>query len=179
MTSNIGKFKAKSEYICSMFGRRSREVEFDVTWVSCGVYQMEYYRPRDAEDPAVLVTENENWYPPNVNISFTPEQFNKVAELYPSAPKNKRFECYKPFYENYDLDRGMFDFGDDCLFQAFKDPHENVEKVYLTSRSFVHGTSKNYISILGLYWEDFKRLKDLLDSKKDEIFYSGCRMSMS
>ncbi len=172
---DIGKFKAKIEHN-GLIGKRSREVEFDVEWVSCGVYQVSYYRPRDAVDHGVLVTED--WYPPDTSISFTPEQFEKVAELYPSAPKRKRNECYKPFYEDYDLSRGMFDFGDDRLFQAFKDPYDNVEKVYMVNHQFAHGAPTTSKQVLGLYLEDFQRLKNLLDSKKDEIFYSGCKFVM-
>ncbi len=174
MTADIGKFKVKIEHH-GVIGKRSREVEFDVQWVSCGVYQIDYYRPRDAVDHEVLVTED--WYPPDTSISFTPEQFEKVAELFPLAPKRKRDECYKPFYEDYSLDRGMFDFEYDELFQAFKDPHDNIEKVYLVNHCFIHGSPTTSVQVLGLYWEDFQRLKELLDSKKDEIFYSGCKVS--
>ena len=120
ISEDIGKIKVTLAHD-GLIGMRSREVELDVTWVSCGVYQVEYWRPRNAENHEVLVTDD--WYPPNTSISFTPEQFEKVAELYPNAPKHERGECYKPFYEDYDLDRGMFDFEYDRLFQAFKDPH--------------------------------------------------------
>ena len=114
---------------------------------------------------------------PDTHISFTPEQFEKVMELFPLAPKYKRDECYKPFYENYDLDRGMFDLGHDSLFQAFKDPHDDIEKVYMVSHTFVHGSPTTHTQVLGLHIDDLQRLKELLDSKKDEIFYSGCKIS--
>jgi hypothetical protein len=175
MTVDIGKFKTKLKHQ-SCFGYREREVEFDVTWVSCGVYQLSYYRPRDAKNHEVIV--EEDWYPPDTAISFTPEQFEMVAKLYPQAPKRPRNECYKPFYENYDLDRGMFDFGNDELFQAFKDPTPDVERVYLVNRHFTYGSPSTSTQVLGLYIEDFKRLQELINSKKGEIFYSGCKVAM-
>lgn len=170
---DLGKLKAKLEHT-GIIGRRSREVELDVTWVSCGVYEVDYHRPIDAGDHQVLI--EKDWYPPNTSIGFTPEQFAKVVELYPSAPKHeKREECYKPFYEDYDLDRGMFDFGYDSLFQAFKDPL--VDKVYMVNHRFILGAPSTSTQVLGLYMDDFQRLKELIDSKKDEIFYSGCKFS--
>ena len=173
-TEDFGKFK------CTLvrdacFAVREREVEFDVTWISCGVWSLEYWRPKDAPrtDLGILVVED--WYPPNTQISFTPEQFDKAYELYPDAPRQERDKCYKPYYEDYDLDRGMFDFGHDKLFQAYKDPIK--DKVYLVQRYFVRGTPSETTSVLGLSLEDFKRLKELLDSKKSSIFYSGCKIS--
>ena len=174
MCVDIGKFKTRVKHQ-SFIGFREREVEFSVTWVSCGVYQLEYYRPKDIENHEVLVTED--WFPPDTSISFTPEQFEKVMELYPAAPKRNRDECYKPFYEEYTLSRGMFDFGDDELFQAFKDPSEKAEMVYLVNHKFSYGLPTPHVSVLGFYIEDFQRLKGLLDSKKDDIFYSGCKCS--
>lgn len=174
IAENFGKFKATLEHD-GCIGSRSREVELDVQWVSCGVYEISYYRPRDAEDHRVLVAEN--WYPPDTSISFTPEQFEKVVELYPNAPKHQRDECYKPFYEDYDLCRGMFDLEYDMLFQAFKDPHPDVEKVYMVNRCFVHGVPTTDTHVLGLSMEDFQHLKELIESKKDEIFYSGCKIA--
>jgi hypothetical protein len=172
---DIGKFEAEIEYI-SAIGKRSRKVELEVMWHSCWVYQVTYYRPRDAEDHVVVVTKD--WYPPNINISFTPEQFDKVVELYPLAPKNERDQCYKPFYEDYDLSRGMFDFGDDVLFQAFKSPQPtDDERVYLVRHCFSYGTPTPDTAVLGLHVDDLKKLKELLDSKKNEIFYSGCKIS--
>ena len=171
----FGKFKARLKHQ-GCIGYREREVELDVTWVSCGVYEITYYRPSDAENHEVLVVED--WYPPNTSISFTPEQFEKVVELYPQAPKRQRDECYKPFYEDYDLCRGMFDLEFDTLFQAFKDPHENVERVYLVNHLFVCGSPSTSTQVLGLYIEDFHRLRDLIESKKDQIFYSGCKIAM-
>lgn len=173
---NIGRFKAELEHD-GLIGTRSREVELDVMWHSCGIYQVSYYRPRDAVDHIVLVTED--WYPPDTTCVFTPEQLEKVAELFPLASKRKRDECYKPFYEEYTLSNGMFDFGDDDLFQAFKDPGETVEKVYMVNRSFSHGVPTTSSSVLGLRKEDFQRLKDLIDSKKNEIFHSVCKVSFS
>ena len=170
---DIGKFKAKIEHY-SLLAIRHQEVELDVMWVSCGVYEVNYYRPRDAISHIVITTED--WHPPDTHISFTPEQFAKVVELYPSASKNERDECHKPFYEDYDLSRGMFDFGDDRLFQAFKDPH--VDKVYMVNHYFVHGSPTTSADVLGLYMDDFQKLKDLIDNKKGEIFYSGCKISM-
>jgi hypothetical protein len=169
---DLPKFKTRLKYQAEI-GYREREVEFDIQWVSCGVYQMSYYRPKDAKEHYILVAED--WYPPDTSITFTPEQFEKVYELYPNAPKNERPECYKPFYEEYDLSRGMFDFGDDCLFQAHKDPRD--ERVYLVNQPFLYGAPTPTKQVLGLYWEDFLRLKELLDSKKDEIFYSSCKIS--
>ena len=110
-------------------------------------------------------------------MTFTPEQFEKVIELYLDAPKHKRTECYKPFYESFDTDRGMFDFEYDTLFQAYKDPHEGVDKVYLVNHSFSNGIPTSNSYTLGLFMEDFQKLRDLIESKKDEIFYSGCRAS--
>jgi hypothetical protein len=173
---DIGKFKTRLRYQ-SEIGYREKEVEFDVQWVSCGCYQVSYYRPFDAKDHGIMVTAQEDWYPPNTSITFTPEQFDKVAELYLGAPKNKRNECYKPFYEEYTLSRGMFDFVDDELFQAYKDPYPDMEMVYLVNHRFLRGAPTPNIHVLGLYWDDFKRLKELLDSKKGEIFYSGCKVS--
>ena len=175
MSVDIGKFKTRIKHQ-GCIGYREREVEFDVMWVSCGVYQLSYYRPSDAADHEVVVVDD--WYPPNTFITFTPEQFEKVVELYPQAPKRQRDECYKPFYEDYDLSRGMFDFGEDMLFQAFKDPAENTERVYLVNHQFMCGSPTTSTQVLGLYLEDLRRLQELIDSKKDEIFYSGCRISM-
>jgi hypothetical protein len=115
----------------------------------------------------------EDWYPPNTSISFTPEQFDKIFELYPAAPKQERLQCYKPFYEDYTASRDVFDFGNDWLFQAYKDLHPNVERVYMVVRNFIHGRPTETTSVLGISWEDFLRLKVLLDSNKHEIFYSG------
>jgi hypothetical protein len=171
---DIGKFKATLKHDGSI-GYRTREVEFDVEWVSCGVYQMSYYRPRDAANHEVLVTED--WYPPDTFISFTPEQFEKVAELYPSAPKQERVNSFKPFYEDFETDSGMFDLGLDTLFQAYKDPYPDVDRVYMVNHTFSHGAPTTLTGVLGLSWEDFNRLKDLLDSKKHEIFYSGCKIA--
>jgi hypothetical protein len=171
-TSEIGKFKATIRHE-SMLGYREREVEFDVTWVSCGVYQMSYYRPRDAKPHYVIVVED--WYPPDTFISFTPEQFEKVSELYLLAPKHERNQCYEPFYEDYDLDNGMIDFQNDDLFQAYRDPIKDW--VYLVNHMFTHGCPTTSTQVLGLSWTDFLRLKDLICSKKNEIFYSGCKIS--
>ncbi|MGH7175640.1 MAG: hypothetical protein ACREGR_04775, partial [Minisyncoccia bacterium] len=172
---DIGKFTARIEH-GEHIGMRSREVELKVMWHSCGVYDVSYYRPRDAEPHYVIVVED--WYPPDTQVSFTPEQFDKVVELYPSAPRRSRGEAHKPFYEDYDLSRGMFDFEDDCLFQAYKDPHEGVERVYMVDHMFLHGRPTTNTTALGLDMADFQKLKDLIDSKKGEIFYSGCKIAM-
>jgi hypothetical protein len=174
---DIGKFKAKLEHD-ALLCRRGREVELDVTWSSCGVYVVTYSRPRDADPVDIGILVKEEWYPDSVCVSFTPEQFEKVCELFPSALKQERNQCYKPFYEDYDLDRGMMDFGMDGLFQAFKDYHLNVEKVYLVNHMFARGAPTSNSQVLGLHWEDFKILKDLIESKKGEIFYSGCKVVM-
>lgn len=175
MTVDLGKIKVTLKHT-GRFGYREREVELDVMWVSCGVYEVSYYRPRNAESHGVIVAAD--WYPPDTAIAFTPEQFEKVAELYPQAPKHPRDECHKPFYEDYDLSRGMFDLGDDTLFQAFKDPAEGVERVYLATHQFSYGSPTTSTAVLGLHIDDFHRLKELIDSKKDEIFYSGCQIEM-
>ncbi len=172
MEVNIGKFKTEIKHQTG-FGYRKREVEFDVSWISCGTYQMSYRRPFDATPEYVLVTND--WYPADTFSSFTPEQFEKVAELFPSAPHPKRNEAYKPFYENFTTDMGMIDLGYDCLFQAFKD--QKVETVYLVNQSFVRGVPATSTSVLGLEWKDFLRLKELIDNKKNETFYSGCKIS--
>jgi hypothetical protein len=173
-TEDFGKFKATIKHDGSI-GWREREVEFDITWVSCGVFEMRYYRPRDAkEQHYVLVAED--WYPPDTSITFTPEHYEKVFELYPSAPKHERDKCYQPFYETYELDAGMFDFGHDWLFQAYKDPLE--DRVHLVNRNFVRGNPVESTNVIGLTWADFLRLKEFLDSKKGLIFYSGCRIAM-
>lgn len=171
----IGKFKAKIEYQIFM-AKRNKEVEFDITWSSCGVYCMSYYRPLKAEDHQVIVTKD--WYPPNIAITFTPEHLEKTAELYSNAPKNERHECYKPFYEDYDLDRCMIDFGNDILFQAYRDPRKDIEKVYMVNRRFVCGVPDTHTDILGLFMDDFQKLKDLIDNEKEKIFYSGCKIQM-
>lgn len=175
ISEDIGKFKARIG-ISTLFGIRDREVELEVIWVSCGVYSIRYNRPKDATDPNIIV--EEDWYPPDVHISFTPEQFEKVVELYPLALKHKRNEVYKPFYEDYTLDNGMMDFENDTLFQVFKDPHDNIEKIYLVNHYFSRGSPTTQTDVLGLYSEDFEKLKDLIASKKDVIFYSGCKFSM-
>ena len=130
-----------------------------------------YTRPKDAKNHEVIV--EENWYPPNTYISFTPEQFDKVIELYPLALENERSQCYKSFYEDYDFSRGMFDFCDDTLFQAFKQDG----RVYLVQHLFSYGAPTTHTNVLGLNIDDLKKLKELLDSKKGEIFYSGCKIS--
>lgn len=173
ITEDFGKFKA-TLYSSGSFARRSREVELEICWISCGLYQINYYRPDDAVDAGVTV--GKDWYPDNVYLSFTPEQFDKVIELHLNAPKQSRDQCYKPFYEDYDLDRCMFDFGNDSLFQAFRSPVE--EKVYLVKRNFSHGTPTEEVSVLGLSFEDLSRLNEFLNSKKDLIFYSGCKFSV-
>lgn len=172
IAEDIGKFKCKIKHV-GLIGYREREIEFDIQWVSCGVYEMSYWRPRDAKSHEILVTED--WYPPNTSITFTPEHFEKVVELYPLAPKQERDQCYKPFYEDYDLSRGMFDFGDDMLFQAFKDPLE--DRVYLVNHRFLRGVPTTSTQVLSLYADELQRLKELLDSKKDMIFYSGCKIA--
>lgn len=174
-TEDFGKFKCKLERNTCLGLQRELEVEFDVTWVSCGVYQLEYWRPIKAPptDDGILV--REEWYPPNTSISFTPEQFDKAYELYADAPRQERDKCYKPYYEDYDTDRGMFDLGFDSLFQAYKDPIR--DKVYLVQRMFIQGCPSETTEVFGLYLEDFKRLKEFLDSKKSSIFYSGCKIA--
>ncbi len=174
-TEDFGKFTTKIKHQ-TCIGYREREVDLSITWVSCGVYSFQYWRPQDADDPEVIGTDKE-WYPGNIHFSITPEQFDKVAELYPAAPRHERAECYKPFYEQYDLDRGMFDMGCDTLFQAFKDPREEVDRVYMVNRSFIYGQPSQDSSMLALYWNEFLRLKEYIDSKRGEIFYSGCRFS--
>jgi hypothetical protein len=169
---NIGKVKVSLKYT-ALLGYRKREVELDVQWHSCGTYQVSYYRPREAKDYRILV--EEDWYPPSVDVGFTPEQFDKVFELFPSAVKRERMESYKPFYENYDPDRGMFDFGNDTLFQAFKDPLENEDGVHLVNQYFVRGIPSENTQVLGLSWADFMKLKDLIEREKHEIFYSGVK----
>ena len=173
-TESLGKFSAKIKHRCGALGIvREREIEFNVDWVSCGVYQMEYYRPRGDDIKPHYVIVEEDWYPPDTFCCFTPEQFEKVAELYPTAPKLPREQCYKPFYEDYELDRGMMDFGHDRLFQAYKDPCE--EMVYLVNRYFVFGMPEEATNVLGLEWSDFLRLSELLISNKHLIFYSGVK----
>jgi hypothetical protein len=176
-TEDFGKFKCTLWRETSIAGARGREVELEITWISCGVYQLDYTRPADAPhtDHGILVIED--WYPPNMRISFTPEQFDKAYELYDGAPRHKRDQCYKPYYEDYDLDRGMFDMERDELFQAYKDPIR--DKVYLVQHCFASGTPTEYTSVLGLTIEDFKRLKEFLDSKRSLIFYSGCKIAGS
>lgn len=158
----------------STIGYREREIEFDVQWISCGLYQLSYYRPSDAKSHCIIV--EDDWYPPNISISFTPEQFDKVFELFPAAPKEKRIHCYKAFYENFTVDNGMFDFCHDTLFQAYKDPCPNTDKVYMVNRKFIYGAPTADICVLGLKWNDFLRLKELIDSKKNKIFYSGVKV---
>ena len=151
---NFGKFKATLGNNCFL-GKRTREIDLDISWVSCGVYQVQYWRPQGAIDSGVVVAED--WYPANVHISFTPEQFDKAFELFADAPKNERGNCYKPYYEDYYLDNGMFDFTHDELFQAYKDPNPNVDRVSLVNRHFSLGRPTESTSILELSFEDFKR----------------------
>lgn len=176
MTEDFGKFKATIESNCCL-AKRHREVDLEVIWVSCGVYQITYRRPKDAENPEVIVAKD--WYPKNINISFTPEQFEKAFELFADAPKQERPDCYKPYYEDYDLDRGMFDFENDTLFQAYKDPNPSpdINRVCLVNRHYGFGRPTKDSGLLELSFEDFKRLKEFLDEKKDLIFYSGCKIS--
>jgi len=175
-TEDLGTLSVKLEYVS--LGYRGRVVDLEIIWISCGVYQVSYRRPKNAAAPMVLGTSGE-WYPANVNICFTPEQFNAAFDLFEAAPKQDRENCYKPYYENYDLDRGMFDMGYDTLFQAFKDPKK--DKVHLVTHTFRQGTPGQSCgeNVLGLYLEDFKRLKEFIDSKSDWIFYSGVKIGNS
>lgn len=174
-TEPLGKFTAKIIHNGGI-GCRSREVEFDIQWISSGLYSMEYWRPRGEDIQPHYVIVAEDWYPPDISISFTPDQLAKIVELYPAAPKPPRDQCHKAFYEDYELDRYFMDMGHDNLLQAFKDPHEDRDIVYLVKRHFQHGTPTESSSVLPLFWEDLLRLKEFLDSKKDMIFYSGIKI---
>lgn len=166
-TENLGEIEVNLEHNASLC-IKSRVVDLRVNWHSCCIYEVSYRRPNDAGDHRVIV--ESDWYPPSFQIHFTPEDFDKAFELFPDAPKNKRKDCYKPYYENYELSRGMFDFGDDELFQAYKDPYDEIEKVYLVNRFFTHGTPSTGTEVLGLYFDDFKKLKEFIDITRPQIF---------
>jgi hypothetical protein len=173
-TDNLGKFKAKLRH--QSLGHREREVELDVQWISSGLFSLEYWRPRDEGIKPHYVMVAEDWYPPDTSMSFTPDQMEKIFELYPSAPKQPRDQCYKPFYEDYELDRYFMDMGHDNLLQVYKDPHEDVDMVYLVKHHFTNGIPTDSTSFLPLYWEDFLRLRDFLNSKRDMLLYSGVKI---
>lgn len=171
-TDNLGKFKTRIRHYS--LGYREREVEFDVQWISSGLFSMEYWRPRGEDIQPHYVMVAEDWYPPDTSCTFTPDQFDKVAELYPSAPKPERDQCHKPFYEDYDLDRYFMDMGFDRLFQAYKAPQEDLDMVFLVNRSFEHGMPTEGTHVLGLFWEDFLRLKTFLEGRT--LLYSGIKI---
>ena len=174
-TDDLGKFTAKIRH--RSLGYREREVELNVQWISSGLFSIDYWRPREEDIKPYYVMVAEDWYPPDTSMSFTPDQMEKVFELYPSAPKQPRDQCYKPFYEDYDLDRYFMDMGHDSLFQAFKDPHEDSDMVYLVKRHFNYGIPNGEgSSFLPLHWEDFLRLREFLNSKRHMLLYSGLKI---
>jgi hypothetical protein len=164
---SIGKFQT-TIHRHSMFGKSTQEVEFDITWVSCGWYSITVSRLNKPE------SDNEKT---NFIIHFTPEWFVKVIELYPDAEKRQRMECYKPFHEEYVPDLGMFDMGHDTLLQAFKDQFD--ENVILTNYHFERGVPRS-VEVLNIRFDEFKRLKEYLDNpngRGSEIFYSGVQFA--
>ncbi len=166
---NIGKFQTtvKDRFI---FGYTERKIELNITWISSGVYQMDATRIDEKEED-----ENSHIQPKtDFKISLTPEWIQKTVELYPEAERRPRNELYKPFYEDFRTDQGMFDMGCDTLFQAFKDQLE--ERVILTTYHFNYGVPAGVVEVLNLEFDEFKLLKEYLDNpngRGSEIFYSG------
>lgn len=168
----IGKFKTELKNTFGL-GFTRREVNLDIIWVSCGCYIItgEYVEPLTEKDNKYIVP------PVDFSLMLTPEWLVKSVELFPADP-NPRMECYKPYYEDYETDQGMFDMGYDNLFRAYRDPHE--ERAILTSHTFVCGVPANRMNVLSLKYEELKRLKEYLDNPNgngSEIFYSGCQIA--
>jgi hypothetical protein len=157
MTQDIGKFttELKNNLI---FGTCKREVELEIIWISCGYYSItgKYVKAED---------ENSYIQPKlDFNLHLTPEWIEKAFELFPNAVKRNRPETYIPFYQDYSTDRGMFDFGHDILFQAFKDNLFD-DRVILTNYHFNYGTPSSKVDVLNLQFSEFKRLKEFLEYK--------------
>lgn len=174
MTQDIGKFKTELKNT-EFLGTFKREVELEIIWISCGYYSItgEYVKtPTEEEFP--------NMQPKlDFNLHLTPEWIEKVFELFPNAVKRNRPETYIPFYQDYSTDRGMFDFGHDMFFQAFKDNLFD-DRVILTNYYFNYGVPSSKVDVLNLQFSEFKRLKEFLDNPNGygpEIFYSGCQVA--
>jgi hypothetical protein len=147
-------------------GYIARKVMLKITWVSCGHYSIAVQKAQELPIHANKHTEPKTDY----TIHMTPEQVDKVAELFEAAPSPERMQCYKPFYEDFDPDRGMFDMGHDTLFQAFR----QKDRVVLANTYFVCGLPSG-MDTLNMTFEDYKRFKEYLDSKRDQVFYSGVK----
>jgi len=170
ITEPIGKFQTSVQNRF-MFGYVNRKVELDIMWVSCGYYSITSTRIGEAGDNKFVEPKTD------FSISLAPEWIKKTEELYPekTPPRN---ELYKPFYEDFHTDQGMFDMGFDILFQAFKDQLE--ERVILTNYHFTYGVPTGDVSVLNITFEDFQLLKEYLDNPNgngSEVFYSGCKIS--
>jgi hypothetical protein len=147
-------------------GYINRKVLLKITWVSYGAYTITVQKAAELPMSANKYTEPKTDY----SISITPEQVDKVAELFEAAETPERMQCYKPFYEDYDPDRSMFDMEHDTLFQAFK----QKDRVILTNINFVCGVPSSMDS-LNMTFEDYLKFKAYLDSKRDQVFYSGVK----
>lgn len=153
-----------------LFGYAELKIKLQVTWHSCGCYAI-WVEKMESLDNKYIEPKT------GFSLHMNPEHLEKVAEMFPNAPVRPRMETHKPFYEDYDPDRGMFDFGHDTLFQAFKDPLEN-NRVIIANINF-NGGIPSSLDSLSLDFDEFKKLKTLIDDKKGEIFYSGVKCSFS
>jgi hypothetical protein len=145
-----------------------RKIKIDIKWISFGLYSL--------QAKCIEKKRKKRKKELEFRISLAPEWIEKVIELYPEADRRSRTESHKPFYEKYDINRCMiFDMGQDILFQAFKHPLK--ETVTLTNLYFNHGEPMEHIDVFSVSFEEFKRLKEVLDDpngKGSETLHSGC-----
>lgn len=163
---SLGEFETNTKKY-GLFGVVNRKVKLKVTWVSCGTYSIDVQKFEELGVDSNKYTEPKT----DFQMHMTPDHVEKVAELFDAAVTPDRMSSHKPFYEDYDPDRCMFDMGHDTLFQAFR----QKERVILTNIYFEMGVPTSMDS-LNMSFDEYKKFKAFLDERKDQIFYSGVKI---
>jgi hypothetical protein len=140
------------------FGYRIHDVHIDVSWVSSGYYEFSY-------------PEFEG-----MSISVDPEWIDKIIEIYPTVEKNTdRKKAFVPFFQVFDIDRGMFDAGHDEQFSAYKSRCDGW--IVMHSHLAINGVPTNHVDEWIITIDDLKALNDKLkDPSTEQPIWSGCQI---
>lgn len=163
------KCKTRRASIPTLFGVDFIDVEIKVGWVSCGYYTFEW---PPFEIPHRFNPEAMDKIP-YMHMSITPEDFRKTIELYDNPQEEiTRDKLLAPYYEKLNFDAGMFDFGHDGLFRAYK--HVNGW-VILHDHLIVCGCPTKEITEWIVHIDDLRKIQEEL--KSHDIFYTGVKFA--
>jgi hypothetical protein len=175
MTIDYHITKFDSKILEQDLGYRIHNVQLDVHWVSCGFYVFSY--PKFEFKPFPDSTSMRKVE--GMSISVDPKWIDKIIELYPSVEKTTdRTKTFVPFFQVFDTDRGMFDFGQDSQFSAYKSQHDGW--IVMLEHQANYGVPTRHVSSWSIHIDDLKALRDKLkDPSVVQPMWSGCKVRMS